>query len=225
MLGETGKMSGYQAVIFDMDGVLVDSEPLYLKAINNLLERESAERVSDEENQNTLIGTTVEECWSRLKNSRCLPESLEYYIDRYDVVVKEVLLSEMTPRPGVRRLIEVCEKRNLPKAVASSSLRDWLKMKLQTLELQNSFDVVLGGDDVSRGKPEPDIYLLAAERLGIAPERCVAIEDSPVGIAAAVGSGAYTIAVLTDSTRGLDLSQAHEVLETLESFNFDLLKS
>ena len=116
-------MSGYQAVIFDMDGVLVDSEPLFLKAVNNLLVKESAEPVTDEENQSTLIGTTVEETWRRLIEMRSLPESLQSYLGKYDLAVKEVLQAELTPRPGVRRLIDACSQRNLPKAVASSSLR------------------------------------------------------------------------------------------------------
>ena len=217
-------MSGYQAVIFDMDGVLVDSEPLFLKAINNLLVKESAEPVTDEENQTSLIGTTVEECWRRLKVMRQLPESLQSYLGKYDIAVKEVLQAELTPRPGVRRLIDTCSRRKLPKAVASSSLRSWVNLKLVTLGFQDSFDVVLGGDDVTRGKPEPEIYLLAAEKLKIPPSQCLAIEDSPVGIAAAVSAGIYTVAVLTDSTRGMDLSQAQEVLETLESFDLNLLR-
>ncbi len=218
-------MSGYQAVIFDMDGVLVDSEPLFLKAVNNLLVKESAQPVTDEENQTTLIGTTVEETWRRLIKMRGLPESLQSYLRKYDLAVREVLQAELTPRPGVRQLIETCTQRKLPKAVASSSLRSWVHLKLETLGFQDSFDVVLGGDDVTRGKPEPDIYLLAAEKLKIPPAQCLAIEDSPVGIAAAVGAGIYTVAVLTDSTRGMDLSQAQQVLETLESFDLNLLRN
>jgi HAD superfamily hydrolase (TIGR01509 family) len=218
-------MSGYQALIFDMDGVLVDSEPLFLKAINNLLLKESAEPVTDEENQNTLIGTTVEETWRRLIEMRSLPESLQSYLGKYDLAVKAVLQAELIPRPGVRSLIETCSQRKLPKAVASSSLRSWVHLKLETLGFQDSFEVVLGGDDVTRGKPEPDIYLLAADRLNIPPARCIAIEDSPVGIAAAVSAGIYTVAVLTDSTRGMDLSQAQQVLKTLESFDLNLLRT
>ena len=156
---------------------------------------------------------------------RGLPESLQSYLGKYDMAVKEVLQAELTPRPGVRQLIDACSQRNLPKAVASSSLRSWVNLKLETLGFQDSFDVVLGGDDVTRGKPEPDIYLLAAERLNIPPAKCIAIEDSPVGIAAAVSAGIFTVAVLTDSTRGMDLSQAQQVLETLESFDLKLLRS
>jgi beta-phosphoglucomutase-like phosphatase (HAD superfamily) len=102
-------------------------------------------------------------------------------------------------------------------------LRSWVDLKLETLGLQKAFEAVLGGDEVTHGKPAPDIYLLAAQRLGVPPSECIAIEDSPVGIAAAVGSGAYTVAVRTYSTRNLDLSQAHAILDSLEFFDLTLL--
>jgi beta-phosphoglucomutase-like phosphatase (HAD superfamily) len=107
--------------------------------------------------------------------------------------------------------------------VASSSLRSWVHLKLQAIKLGDAFDVVLGGDDVRQGKPNPEIYRLAAQCLGLPPQSCIAIEDSPVGIAAAVGSGAYTIAVRTYFTRNLDISQAHLVLDSLEEFDLGLL--
>ena len=78
----------------------------------------------------------------------------------------------------------------------------WVHLKLEAIELQEAFDVVLGGDDVTNGKPDPDIYRLAAQCLGLPAQSCIAIEDSPVGIAAAVASGAYTVAVRTGKCCG-----------------------
>ena len=216
-------MGDYKAIIFDMDGVLVDSEPLFLKAINSLVIQENAEPISEDENRDHLIGTTIEETWRRLKQLRGLPQSVPEYIERYEVVVEQVLKQELAAQPGVVALIEECRRRGLPKAVASSSLRAWVDLKLESIGLQDAFDVVLGGDDVTLGKPEPDIYLLAAERLGIPPQECIAIEDSPVGIAAAVSAGNHTIAVRTESTKGLDISRAHSVLDSLIDFDLSLL--
>jgi HAD superfamily hydrolase (TIGR01509 family) len=216
-------MGDFQAVIFDMDGVLVDSEPLFLNAINRVIGVEGANPISEEENEQYLIGTTVEETWRRLKQIRDLPRPTESYVNQYDTVVRQVLREELSPQPGVTRLLEECVRRGLPRAVASSSLRSWVNLKLEAIRLQRAFDVILGGDDVSQGKPSPDIYRLAAQCLGVPPQRCVAIEDSPVGITAAVGSGAYTIAVRTYSTRNLDISHAHLVLDTLEDFDLSLL--
>ncbi len=216
-------MANFRAIIFDMDGVLVDSEPLFLNAINRLLAQEGVPPISERENEEFLIGTTVDETWRQLKLARTLPQPAPDYIRRYDRIVRQVMLEELAPQPGVRELLEACSRRGRPKAVASSSRHDWVDLKLRSLRLEGVFDVVLGGDDVSRGKPEPDIYLKAAAGLGLPPEWCIAIEDSPVGIAAAVASGAYTIAVRTEYTRNLDVSQANDILETLEDFDLSLL--
>ena len=216
-------MSIYRAVIFDMDGVLVDSEPLFLNAINRLLVQEGVDPVSEAENQEFLIGTTIQETWRQLKLRRPLPLPAETYMQRYDVIVREVMMQELAPQPGVRELIAACRQHGLPIAVASSSRHIWVDLKLAAIGLTGAFDLVLGGDDVTRGKPEPDVYLKAAAGLGIPPEQCIAIEDSPIGIAAAVASGAYTIAVRTDYTRHLDVSQAHAILETLDDFDLSLL--
>lgn len=216
-------MTGYRAILFDMDGVLVDSEPLFLSAINRLLVQEGVEPVSVQENEEFLIGTTIGETWRQLKLRRPLPLPAEEYISRYDDIVRQVMQEELEPQAGVRELIRACNERGLPKAVASSSLHMWVDLKLDAIGLTGAFDAVLGGDDVTRGKPEPDIYIKAAESLGVPPEECIAIEDSPIGIAAAVASGAYTICVRTEYTRNLDVSQAHTILETLEEFDLSLL--
>ncbi len=216
-------MTGYRAILFDMDGVLVDSEPLFLSAINRLLVQEGVEPVSVQENEEFLIGTTIGETWRQLKVRRPLPLPAEEYINRYDDIVRQVMQEELEPQPGVRELIQACKERGLPKAVASSSLHMWVDLKLSAIGLTGAFDAVLGGDDVTRGKPEPDIYIKAAESLGVPPEECIAIEDSPIGIAAAVASGAYTICVRTEYTRNLDVSLAHTILETLEEFDLSLL--
>ncbi len=216
-------MGDYQGIIFDMDGVLVDSEPLFLMAINRLVANHGEAPISEEENEEYLLGTTVEETWRRLKGLRNLPGTTEDYINQYNGVVRQVLREELHPQPGVTTIIDECVKRGLPKAVASSSLRKWVQLKLETIRLQNSFDVILGGDDVTNGKPNPEIYRLAAQCLGLRPRSCIAIEDSPVGIQAAVGAGAYTIAVRTHSTRNMDISQAHLILDSLVQFDFSLL--
>ena len=216
-------MTRYRAILFDMDGVLVDSEPLFLAAINRLLVEEGVEPVSVQENEEFLIGTTIGETWRQLKLHRPLPKPTEEYVSRYDDIVRQVMQEELEPQPGVRELLAACNRRGLPKAVASSSLHMWVDLKLRAIGLTGAFDAVLGGDDVSRGKPQPEIYLKAAERLGVPAGECIAIEDSPVGIAAAVASGAYTIAVRTEYTRNLDVSQAHTILETLEDFDLSLL--
>ena len=210
--------------IFDRRDRLIDSEPLFLDAINRIIVQEGQSPISEPENEEYLIGTTVNQTWEQLKDIRVLPKAIPEYIDMYDVVVKEVLSQRIDPQPGVVGLLNTCKELGIPKAVASSSLREWVYLKLNSIGLVDSFDAVLGGDDVKNGKPNPEIYLLAAKKLGFSAEECIAIEDSPVGISAAVASGAHTIAVRTYFTRNLDISQANTVVDSLEQFDFSLIR-
>ena len=216
-------MAGYKGILFDMDGVLVDSEPLFHKAVNIVVARCGAAPITEAENNRYLLGTTVEETWVQVKRLRAIPQTPAELLAAYTAVVKEVLRSDLTPRPGVRALIAEAQRRGLPIAVASSSLREWVNLKLSVIGLTDAFPVALGGDDVANGKPAPDIYIRAARLLGLEAADCVAIEDSPIGLAAASASGAYTVCTLTDSTRHLDLSAANVIIENLEHFDYGLL--
>ena len=216
-------MAGYKGILFDMDGVLVDSEPLFHKAVNMMVERCGAAPITEEENNRYLLGTTVEETWIRVKELRDVPQSPEELLSGYNEVVKEVLRSDLVPRPGVKDLIAEAQRRGLPIAVASSSLREWVNLKLSVIGLTDAFAIKLGGDDIENGKPAPDIYIKAAGLIGLEASECIAIEDSPIGLAAASSSGAYTICTLTDSTRHLDLSAADVIIENLEEFDYGLL--
>ena len=216
-------MAGYKGILFDMDGVLVDSEPLFHKAVNIMVERCGAAPITEEENNRYLLGTTVEETWVRVKELRDVPQTPAELLAGYNDVVKEVLRSDLTARPGVRALIAEAQRRGLPIAVASSSLREWVDLKLSVIGLTDAFPVKLGGDDIENGKPAPDIYIKAARLIGLEATECIAIEDSPIGLAAASASGAYTICTLTDSTRHLDLSAADVIIENLEEFDYSLL--
>jgi len=216
-------MAGYKGILFDMDGVLVDSEPLFHKAVNIMVERCGAAPITEEENNRYLLGTTVEETWVRVKELRDVPQTPAELLAGYNDVVKEVLRSDLTARPGVRALIAEAQRRGLPIAVASSSLREWVDLKLSVIGLTDAFPVKLGGDDIENGKPAPDIYIKAARLIGLEATECIAIEDSPIGLSAASASGAYTICTLTDSTRHLDLSAADVIIENLEEFDYSLL--
>lgn len=209
-------------IVFDMDGVLVDTEPLYLQAVNETLALDNAAPVSWEENK-MLLGTSIEETWRRVTRMRGLTHPLPYYVGRYNGIVDEVMRRGLTAQPGVKRLLAAARERSIKTAVATSALRAWVDLKLGIIGLQGAFEAVVCGDEIERAKPAPDIYLRAVERLGLTPDRCLAIEDSPIGIEAAVAAGLHTIAVRTPSTEGMDVSRAHRILNSLEEFDLTLL--
>jgi len=133
-------------------------------------------------------------------------------------------IGRLTPMRGVLALLDALDGENIPCAVASNSDRAWVDRVLGITGLTSRFQAIATADEVTRPKPAPDVYLLAAERLGVAPTHCVAFEDSPRGLAAAHAAGMFTVAVPTALTRHFDFEQAHHLVESLEHLTLDQLK-
>ncbi len=194
---------GIQAVIFDMDGVLVDTEPRHFAALNAVLASEGY-RLAPEDNR-LFLGLTLERTWDLVIERFGLTGSRRDYHDRYDRAVLAELEQPLDPAPGVRQLLAATRAAGLALALASSSRRAWVTATLRSLGLADCFPVIVAGDEVTAGKPDPEIFLTAARRLGIPPEHCLVIEDSPAGIEAARRAGMPVVAVRTSLTEGLDL--------------------
>ncbi len=128
----------------------------------------------------------------------------------------QAAVAALTPMPGVVALLDALADEGIRCAVASNSDRAWVDRVLATVGLAGRFAAVATADEVERPKPAPDVYLLAARRLGLPPTDCAAFEDSPRGLAAAHAAGMWTVAVPTGLTRHLDFAQAHQLVETLE---------
>ena len=210
-----------EAVIFDMDGVLADSEPLYHLSLNQVLQAHG-HSLTDEDNR-IILGTTVEFTWQTLKDRFQLDGDLQDWIGVYDEVLLKNLRENIEPSPGLYSLLDTLDARGLPFGLASSSQANWVDVILTILKVKGRFKVVMSGDMVTDGKPHPEIYLTAANKLGVAPSRCLVFEDSPHGIQAGKAAGMTVVAVLTDMTRGLDISHADHHIESLTDFDPTLL--
>ncbi len=213
--------SPYHAVIFDMDGVLVDTEPLHLRALNQVLAQSGFE-ISEEENEQ-LLGTTFQATWAYLIKRFNLQDNIELYAPAYDEAVLSILAEPLTPAPGSLELLESFRARATPLALASSSKRLWIDATLRALGVREFFPIIVSGEDVSHGKPAPDIFLLTATQLGMVPGRCLVIEDSPNGIASGRAAGMDVIAVRTPYTKHLPLGNATMIVESLEDIRLERL--
>jgi HAD superfamily hydrolase (TIGR01509 family) len=203
----------FDAVVFDMDGVLIDSEPLHFEALGRVVGRDGVQ-LSRAENEE-FIGTTVETTFSTLIARYALGRSIAEYTRLYDDAVLEVLSQPHLPEAGVLALIASARDLGMRLALASSSRRLWIDATLRSIGLSDAFEVIVSGDDVSLGKPDPEIYLLAASRLGIPPERCLAIEDAPKGVQSARQAGMTVIGVRTAYTAHLSLDGALRIVDSL----------
>lgn len=201
----------FAAVIFDMDGVLVDGEPLHFRAVNRLLAEEGRSLSLDE--YKPFMGTKAG--WRQMVETLGLSLSPDEYRDRYNAIILEEYRTNAVLLPGALELVQQLREVDMPVALASSSAREWVQACLERVGLADAFDVVVTGSDVHRGKPDPEIFLLAAERLGVSPSGCLVLEDAPAGIEAARRAGMTVWAVLTPYTEGLDLGEPDRVLRSL----------
>jgi HAD superfamily hydrolase (TIGR01509 family) len=203
-----------RAVIFDMDGVLLDSEPLHHDAVNAVLFEDGLPPLSLAE-YTRYLGTTDEDMWRDLRTTCGLGRRHEHYLSRFDAHVLAAYRQHAIAAPGAIDLLDRLAACGLPLAVASSSRVQWVETCLDTIGIRRYFDDIVGGDMVARGKPDPEIFLLAARRLRVQPASCVVIEDSPAGVTAARRAGMRAIAVCTAYTPPGMVRGAHLTVKSL----------
>jgi len=198
-----------------MDGVLLDSEPLHFEALNSVL---GADGVSLSRTENeAFIGSTVEATFGALIARYDLPGEMPEYIRKYDAAVLRLLEVPREPAEGVVDLLCAARARGMRVALASSSRRLWVDATLRSIGLSEAFEVIVSGDDVRHGKPDPEIYVLAANRLGVQAERCLAIEDAPNGVLSARRAGMQVIGVRTPYTAHLELNGVLCTVDSLKA--------
>ena len=214
-------MSGaIEALIFDLDGVLVDSEPLHWRASQRLF----APRELTMEEYEPFVGLAIEPYMAWAREHFGLDATVEELIERYaESVTAEIESGPIPPLDGARELIAAARERGLRVGLASQSIAGWVHPTLRAASLDGSFDVVVTGDDVERPKPQPDIYLHTARLLGVAPAACLAIEDSPAGVQSAAAAGMRVVQSRQASSAAPPQAGAHVVVDSLRAVDLDRL--
>src|SRR4051794_18308420 len=156
-MSDAARVCVFDAVIFDLDGVLLDSEPIYLGATNSVLAREN-KYLSPEENAR-YIGVRFRDMLGDIIPKMELAHDADYYIAETREAVLQAFGRPLDPPPGARELIERLVGQGVPRAVGSSSVHAWVETILTNLGVHEYFPVIVGGDDVADGKPAPDIFL------------------------------------------------------------------
>jgi len=191
------KRSGF-GVIFDMDGVLIDSAEPHFQSWHLLAQQEGAS-ITRQHFQETFGRQNKDVIPALLGESA--PERVRRLADRKEAIYRELIRREAPIVPGAVELVRALSKAHVRLAVGSSGPRANIDLVLESMGVREMFAAIVSGEEVERGKPDPQVFALACEKLGLEPRNCVVIEDAPVGVQAAKVAGAKAVAILMHHAR------------------------
>ncbi|TXT61905.1 MAG: hypothetical protein BAJALOKI1v1_1080007 [Promethearchaeota archaeon] len=207
-------------VIFDMDGVLADTAPIHFKSWQMLADK-IGEQFTKEFFENTFGQRTIP-IIKQLVNRNVKKNKLQKWAELKEKYYRELIKDKIEPIPGVISLIKELKEEKVPLAVGSSGPLQNVTLLLESLQIKDVFDVIITGADVKKGKPDPEVFQIIQEQLQISPDKCIVIEDAPVGIKAAKNARMKAIA-LTTTHKKEELKAADLILEDLSQVNYQKL--
>ncbi|HDP73450.1 MAG TPA: HAD family phosphatase [Candidatus Woesearchaeota archaeon] len=217
-----------KAVIFDMDGVLILTEKMAYKGFADVCRRHGHE-LSLRDYNDYFSGTRNEEAFEGfLKSKNADTYAVNQMADEFRAIKRELLTSRLKEviilREGTKEMLERVKQAGYKTAIATSTVREFTEMIVNGLGLRKYFEKIITGNDVSRGKPDPEVYLLAAELLRAEPGECVVVEDAQNGIKSAKNAGMACIAVRDRSFGERDISLADHVIERFSEITPELIE-
>ena len=184
----------FDAIVFDNDGLLLDTELVWTRAESTLFERYGSVFTMD--HKRSLLGTSVAVSATKLEEMLARPGRGMEMMDELHELVMEEALTGVPPRPGALELLGAVRAAGRPVGLASNSSREFVERVLSVAGLLNGhFDLIVTADEVAHPKPAPDLYLAACAGLGAMPERAAALEDSQTGVTSARAAGMFVVAV------------------------------
>lgn len=210
-----------KAVIFDMDGVLVDSQPYHFKADIDTMAEYGV--IKDQKFYESFAGTLTADRMRTLKEMFGLDVPVEEMTIKRENMILDIMGKEdIKPVLGIPEFLRSIKEKGLTTAVASSSDYKLINLILDRLKIAKYFDSVTSGSDVKRGKPSPDVFLLAAERIGIEPAECLVVEDSENGVKAAKAAGMKALGYINPTSGKQDLSLADFITDDFKKISIDM---
>lgn len=211
-----------QAFIFDMDGVIIDSEPIHNKVVKEVLLENNI--VVDDEEFNKLIGMTSTSVFSYFIDKHHLSYTPEEMTNNHMNFFKKYIVDHnLKPIDGICPLLEQLQKANIPLAIASSSPLNVIEFVVKTFNIDKYFKFLISGEDILHSKPAPDIYLKTAKKLQVNPKDCVVLEDSKNGSIAAKDAGMYCIGFANPNSGNQDLSRSDIIIKQISDINITQL--
>ena len=202
-----------RAVVFDLDGLMFNTEELYYEVGSEILRRRGYAFTPELLDQ--MMGRPSHVALQIMIDTHTLKATVQELLAETDEIFPEILRQRLAPMPGLIELLAALEQHHIPKGIATSSRRSFVDRVLGKFNFQPRFSPILTSEDITHGKPNPEIYLKAAAALGIAPGEMLVLEDSQNGCRAAVAAGAIAVAVPSGHSHRHDFTGAALVAESL----------
>ena len=202
-----------RAVVFDLDGLMLNTEDVFDLAGKKLLARRGL-RMTDEIHR-AMLGRRPDEAFQAMKDHSGITDEIQALKDETRELFSEFAKDHLAVMPGLREVLTLVDSRGLPRGVATSSPRDYMVTLLSRFGLLDGFSVTLTAEDVIHGKPNPEIYRKAAAQLNVSPSETLVLEDSETGTRAAAAAGTYAVSVPNQHTRHGDFAMASLQIESL----------
>jgi len=211
------------AIIFDFDGVLVDSEHYW-----HVIEDKTYEKIAPRwtpQDHHRIVGMNFIDIHQLLTQKYDLRLSWDEFLSVATAIAKKVY-EQCTLTNGAQEFIESVQKQGIKIAIASSSRKEWICETLKRLGIAGYFSIITGSEDLKpgEGKPKPTIYLHAAERLKVEPQACIVIEDAKNGVLAAKAAGMYCIGFRNGVNDDQDLSKADRIIHSFKELDVEQLQ-
>ena len=207
------------AVIFDMDGVIVDSNPYHKLAFHAFLKKYNI-ILTDEELKTKVFGHTNKSIMSYIFKDDISLEQSQHWADEKEAIFREMYKADIQPVQGLTSFLQTLKEQKIDTAVGTSAPLENLDFVLDALNIRKFFNVLLHSADVTQGKPHPEIYLKAASKLNVDPRHCVVIEDSLPGVQAGISAGMKVIGITTTHTPE-ELSNTHLVIQNFRELSME----
>jgi beta-phosphoglucomutase len=213
---------GKFAVIFDMDGVIVDSNPAHKEAINEFCKQHDI--VLDEEKFRTHVNGRQNRDWiPAVFGSEMAKEEILKLAEEKEKLFRKVYEPTITPLPGLENFLNKLKERGIPVAIATSAPVENVNFTLERTGLRKYFETILDDRNVSKGKPHPDIYIKTVEALKYPASECIVFEDSLAGVESAKGAGCKVVGVLTTHTKE-ELKQTDYTIRDFNEISIEILE-
>ncbi len=214
-----------QAVLFDMDGLMIDSELIQSQSFEKVLKEYGKKPIYNKQGIVHTVGIKAGDNWKFLKEKYGIEEKVDVLLEKKRKIYVDLLTKNLFPMPGLIALLDDLEKHAVRKVVVSSSAKKHIELVITRLAIQKYFETLLSGEDVERGKPAPDIYLEAAKQLTIAPSDCMVLEDAASGLQAAKSSGMKVIVIPNKYTAHQDFTDADKIVNSLTELSWSIIEN